>query len=175
MSRRCLWPSKLATVAQLDATAPANVIADTLTAAESWHRYTNRVAAAFATAATENSTPVAACVNELPPYQGLLHASVPAKQPLAEAVVDLDWAGASSGSQEYAQTAVPEASSFDGHVIAFDCLMLALSGDVECTWQNAMPASTRKLEYSPAVALRQGDERLPWACCKLLPALLVQH
>jgi len=142
LSRRCLWPSKLAPFAQLDATAPANVIADTLTAAESWRCYTNQVAAAFATAATENSTPVAACVNELPPYQGLLHASVPAKQPSAEAAVDLDWAGASSGSQEYAQPSVSEASSSDGHAIAFDCLMLTLSGDGELKWQNAMSVST---------------------------------
>jgi len=174
LSRRCLWPSLPAPGTQLDAAPPAHLAASTPLAAHLRRCNSHWGEAAAATAASEGSTPVAACVSAQPPQQGLVPAPPPARQPSAQAATGHEPPDASSGRQACSPPSVSEGGSSDGPASAFDGLTLTSSSSADCVWHDAMAASTRSLEQSPA-AFREEVEPLLQACCKLLPCLPVQH
>ena len=173
LSRRCLWPSLPAPGTQLDTAAPSH-LASTPLAAHARRCKSDSGEVAGTTAANEGSTPMAACVGAQPPHQGLVPAPPPARQPSAKGAIGHEPADASSGRQACSQPCVAEGGSSDGPDSAFDGLALTSSSSAECAWHDAIAASTRSLEQSPA-ALREEVKPFQQACCKLLPCLLVQR
>ncbi len=173
LSRRCLSPSLPAPGTQLDAAAPAH-LASTPHAAHVRRCNSHWGEAAAATAASEGSTPVAASVGAQPPHQGLMPAPPRARQPSAQAAIGHEPADTSSGRQAYSRPCLSEGGSSDRPASAFDGLALASSSSADCPWHDAMAASTRSLEQSPA-ALREEVKPLLQAWCKLLPCLVVQR
>lgn len=106
---------------------------------------------------------MAACVGAQPPHQGLVPAPPPARQPSAKGAIGHEPADASSGRQACSQPCVSEGGSSDGPDSAFDGLALTSSSSAECGWHDAMAASTRSLEQSPA-ALREEVKPFRQAC-----------
>ncbi|DBA88310.1 TPA: hypothetical protein ACH3X1_016529 [Trebouxia sp. C0004] len=174
LSRRCLWPSMPERGSQLDAAAPAHPAASTPLAAHLGRCNSHWGEAAAATVASEGSTPMAACESAQPPHQGLVHVSTPTRQPSAQAAIGHEPADARSGRPACSPPCFSEGGFSDGPASAVNILALTSSSSADCAWHDAMAASTRSLEWSPA-AFAEGVEHLPQACCKLLPSLLVQH
>ncbi|DBA79884.1 TPA: hypothetical protein ACH3X1_008209 [Trebouxia sp. C0004] len=154
---------------QLDAAAPAHPAASTSLAAHLGRCNSHWGEAAAATVASEGSTPMAACVGAQPPHQGLVHVS-----PSAQAAIGHEPADARYGKPACSPPCFSEGGFSDGPASAVDNLALTSSSSADCARHDAMAASTRSLERSPA-AFAEGVEPLPQACCKLLPSLLVQH
>ena len=159
---------------QLDATAPARPAASTPLGARLGRCKCHWGEAAAATAASEGSIPMVARVRTQPPHQGLVLASPPANQPFAQAAIGHEPADARSGRPACSPRFFSEGGFPDGHASASDGLALTSSSRADCAWHDAMAASTRRLEQSPA-AVREGAEPLLRACCKLLLSLGVQH
>ena len=159
---------------QLDAAAPARPAASTPLAARLGRCKCHWGEAAAATAASEGSIPMVARVRTQPPHQGLVLASPPAKQPFAQAAIGHEPVDARSGRPACSPRCFSEGGFPDGPASAFDDLPLTSSSRADCAWHDAMAASTRRLEQSPA-AFPEGVEPLLWACCKLLLSLGVQQ
>ncbi len=171
LSRRCLWPSMPAPGTQLDAAAPARPAASTPLAA---HLGRCKSHWGKAAAASEGSIPMAACVSTQPPHQGLVPASPPTRQLSAQAAIGHEPVDARSGRPACSPPCFFEGGLPDGPASSFNDLALTSSSSADCAWHDAMAASTRSLEQSPA-AFPEGVEPLLRASCKLLLSLGVQH